>query len=141
MKQICDKNIEIEYNFVQFKTKSFQEIIELKKRTDIYIDQYNNIGGFGTSSIEAITYGCITLCTINKLNNLLFNIIDKKEFPIIDISGDNNNLHNIIEKYCNLCKDEILNITKKNINWIKNNLSSKKICEIMEKNIDNIITK
>ena len=56
------------------------EIIELKKRTDIYIDQYNNeIGGFGTSSIEALNYGCITLCTINKLNNLLFNIIEKKK--------------------------------------------------------------
>jgi hypothetical protein len=140
MKKIIEHNKNIQYNFIDYQTKSFDEIMEIKKNTDIYIDQYNNdVGGFGTSSIEALKYGCIVLCTINKLNPSIFEIIEKDNFPIIDISGSIDNLRNILENICCYDKKIIFDITNKNIEWIKKNLSSHNICSILEKYFDDII--
>jgi hypothetical protein len=140
MKEICKHNENILYNFIDVGTKSFAEIMEIKKNTDIYIDQYNNdVGGFGTSSIEALKYGCIVLCTINKLNPSLYEVIQKDNFPIIDISGSIDNFKNILINLCSYDKKTIFNISNNNIDWVKKNLSSNKICSILEKYIDDII--
>ncbi len=140
MKGIIKNNKNILYNFIDFQTKSFDEIMEIKKNTDIYIDQYNNdIGGFGTSSIEALKYGCIVLCTINKLNNSIFEVIQKDNFPIINISGSIDNFKNILINICSYDKKNIFDISNKNIDWVKKNLSSDKICSILEKYFDDII--
>lgn len=139
MNEICVYNKNIQYNYISFNSKTFSEIMEIKKKTDIYIDQYNNdIGGFGTSSIEAMKYGCIILCTINKLNESIFEIIEKKNFPILNISGSVNNFKNILINICSYDKRKILDISKKNIDWINQNLSSLKTCSILEKYFDNI---
>lgn len=140
MQEICKHNKNILYNFIDFQTKSFGEIMEIKKNTDIYIDQYNNdIGGFGTSSTEALKYGCIVLCTINKLNPSIYEVIQKDNFPIIDISGSIDNFKNILINVCSYDKKTIFNISNKNIDWVKKNLSSDKICSTLEKYIDDII--
>lgn len=137
MGDIVKNNKNIKYNFIDFQEKSFEEIMEIKKNTDIYIDQYNMpVGGFGTSSIEALTYGCIILCTIGNLNENLFKIIDKENFPIIDITGDTCNLKKIISNICSLKKEDIMDISKKNIEWVRENLSVKKTCSILENYLD-----
>ncbi|PCJ17067.1 MAG: hypothetical protein COB02_14520 [Candidatus Cloacimonadota bacterium] len=70
------------------------EIIEMKKKSHIYIDQYHqDIGGYGISSVEALAYGNIVLSSIHCMepDALELQCQSKemaKEFPIIDTSLD-----------------------------------------------------
>jgi hypothetical protein len=78
----------------EFKTKSgitFNEVIELKKQTHIYIGQFCDgkhsnqlVGGFGLSSIEALATGNIVL----SLNNNIPTKIIGKDFPIINLENE-----------------------------------------------------
>lgn len=137
IKRITDKYSHVEYKNTPFANRPHSEIIKSKLNTDIYIDQYNNeIGGFGVSSLESLTSGCIVLCSINKLPEKEFRkMVNFDNFPIYDISGEADNIYKVLDNLCQLSKDELAQIALKNIDWINNNLSGKKYLNYFEQNI------
>jgi hypothetical protein len=71
--------------FVKPKRRmSHSKVMALMEKATIYIDQHNiAIGGFGVSSIESLSSGCLTFSTVNKLTP---NTISSS-VPITDISN------------------------------------------------------
>ncbi|MCO4783738.1 MAG: hypothetical protein KC646_15530 [Candidatus Cloacimonetes bacterium] len=70
------------------------QIIDIKKKSHIYIDQFHQeIGGYGISSVEALAFGNIVLSSIHKLDKdaLELQCLTKsraEQFPIIDTTMD-----------------------------------------------------
>lgn len=128
------------YQDLPFGSRPHHEIIKTKYDTDIYIDQYNNnVGGFGVSSLESLNYGCIVLCSINKLTPEFKRIIDFDNFPIYDISGEPIKIYETLDRLCQLTKDEIAELAYKTVDWVNKNISEKPYIKYFEENILDVV--
>jgi hypothetical protein len=80
---------------------SNKEVIERKKYSNIFIDQINEAGFYGMSTIESIQYGIPTFTYVNdKCLGFSDNIINLKNFPIVSFS-DENDLYLKLKYYLN----------------------------------------
>jgi hypothetical protein len=95
---------------------SNEECLNIKEKCDIYIDQFSRKGGFGTSSFEALTYGCITICTMS-------NVVDKHKYPIINIDYEVESLYDCLNDLCKLSKVDLNERSKSIINQVKENFA------------------
>jgi hypothetical protein len=115
-------------------------VMENKKKSLIYIDQictcntHNNcVGCFGVASIEALATGNIVLTTLHNYNNMHFNEFD--DIPIIDTGITENDLEIKIIELLEKTDDELLYLSKKNIEWYNNNMNNNKIYDILMKKL------
>lgn len=93
-------------NVVKGKLLPHKDIIASKIDTDIFIDQFNNeVGGFGTSTVESLEQGCIVLCTVNNLTKHFWEQFPT--FPVVDISGSENQIAAKVEELILLGKEKL----------------------------------
>ena len=125
-------NLHDKYEFLEVSGKSNENIMDYKKKSHIYICQYNlDVGGFGVSAMEALATGNIVLSSMNNIERKVLH----SDFPIINISG----INNFEQKLLNLLlKDtkSIFNLALKSLNYYHREYSidnvSKKILKIIK---------
>lgn len=125
------------FNYVELHGVSNEDVIEMKKKSLIYIDQLcsckvsKNCGGsFGVSSIEALACGNIVLTC---LHNYPKEYLDKKydALNIYDTGYSDIDFKNALENVLKMDNDTLLDIAKQNYTWYKNNMTRKKMCGLL----------
>ena len=141
MEKLQKTHKHVVFNYLPYQLREHGEIMRTKVETDIYIDQFNNeIGGFGVSSIESLGYGCIVLSSMNKIHADFREHFNKDgDFPIINISGKEDNMFEELDRLCSLPKDKLVEIMVNNIDWVRKNLTSRKYLDYYENVILNKI--
>jgi hypothetical protein len=109
---------------------SWDIALQEKAKCDLYVDQLNlNIGGFGASSIEAMSYGKAVAASLNKIN---VSLVEEhwKMPPILDIRSKED-LEAVVRKLAD--KEELDQRQKSTREWYRDNAShtaiSKWLCE------------
>lgn len=88
----------VDFEFVDILNYSYDECINLKSKSHIFIDQIKqDIGGIGKSGLEAISLDCITLCSVNKLNQNYQESKFYPKHPIIDIQSSEDVCNEIVK--------------------------------------------
>lgn len=137
--KIINRILSINNNVIYLENKvktKHSKIMELKKNTHIYIDQYNlQIGGFGVSGLEGLANGSIVLSSINKVDKNIWNILNIEPPPIIDIGVSTNELYNIIDNLVKKPKEELLLLSLNSVAWYTKYLYGKNYVDLIEKTI------
>jgi glycosyltransferase involved in cell wall biosynthesis len=99
--------------FVLIENKKQNEVIEIKKSCDIYIDQIHNRGGwgYGMSSVEALSMGLVCLTElVEKYQSFI------PDHPFIEVDKENleETLLELTQK-----KDFLINKKIESKNWVK----------------------
>lgn len=122
-------NLQDKYEFNTTSGITFEEVIELKKHTHIYIGQFcdgkhssQNVGGYGLSSIEALATGNIVL----NLNHKIPLEIIGTDFPIIDLENETK-FENIVLNLLLKDKKELQEIAIKSFEYFQENIGYKSI--------------
>ena len=131
-KIIDSHNLHDKYEFLEVNGKSNEDIMDYKKKSHIYICQFNDdVGGFGVSAMEALSTGNIVLSSMNNIERSVLH----SDFPIINISGIDNFEKQLLGL---LLKDtqSIYNLALKSLNYYHREYStdnvSKKIFKIIK---------
>jgi acyl-[acyl carrier protein]--UDP-N-acetylglucosamine O-acyltransferase len=125
MDKILKKYPQVEFKCIRQPTLTNHQVMEMKKQCDIYIDQYNpTIGGFGVSSVESITFGCLTLSTMNKIDPIFKTYFYREGFfPISPITSEQD-LFEQLDALCCLPKTGLVEKMRAQIAWIRRNLTT-----------------
>jgi len=99
--------------FLLIEGKSHNEVLDIKKDCDVYIDQIHNRGGwgYGMSSVEALSMGLVCMTElVPKYKNFI------PDHPFIDI-----NKNNLRQKVIHLSqnKDIVIQKKKDSKKWVK----------------------
>lgn len=112
---------DVVFQNVPFSNLANHEIEAMRLEADIIIDQWNNdIGGFGTTTIESLQCGCIVLCSMNLSEDFNKHF---EGFPVGNIYGKEEEIFNAVENLCTKTKTELCSMMKSNIKWCQNNLT------------------
>lgn len=118
----------------------FSEVIELKKKSHIYIDQFNQFGGIGVSAIESLMLGNLTFSTtqfdtIESIRAANKNLNCGDDFYFIHLGVTNEEFINTLDFYLRKPITEIKEITKKGVEWYYKALTHQAISHKFEKEI------
>jgi predicted nuclease of predicted toxin-antitoxin system len=147
IKLLLDKYDFIEYQRIGGEGKIIDNelLLETKKRSHIYIDQFNKINGFGVSALESMAYGNITLCCLTHVNNNFKNcnseFIRNLNIPIISLDHNTDNhiqhIFHTLEKLCLLERKELINKCIESYKFIQNKLNPETFIQYFENDILN----
>ncbi len=105
---------EVKFSYDHIVGVPLAECLKRKARSHIFIDQINPyVGGIGKNGLEAISLGCVTMCSINNfsVDNSIY-----KDHPIINVQSESDVARNVIR----LIKDnELPRELKKVDEWKK----------------------
>tara|TARA_R110002110_G_scaffold107097_3_gene268038 strand:- start:4073 stop:5212 length:1140 start_codon:yes stop_codon:yes gene_type:complete len=118
----------------------FSEVIELKKKSHIYIDQFNQWGGIGVSAIESLMLGNLTFSTtqfdtIESIRAANKNLNCGDDFYFIHLGVTHEEFINTLDFYLRKPITEIKEITKKGVEWYYKVLTHQAISHKFEKEI------
>ena len=133
--EIC-KKVAKENNHVEFiliENMPHNEVIKIKKKCDILIDQIGDSGGwgYGMNSIESMALG---LCCATQMNDACNNFF--KEHPFVNINKNN------LEKKLNeliLNPEMIDEYKEKSIRWVENKHSIESVGKVLYKNYEKLL--
>lgn len=132
------KNIKLnnkKFKFLNVHNKPNDEIIKLKNESLFYIDQYNDRGGFGVASIEALLCSNFTFSRIENslvgINKFYPNI----NFPIINLGSNTKSFKENLKKLFDLDKEDLIKFAEKYVDEIFYFYSAKNIVKEFEKNV------
>lgn len=104
---------------------SHEEASKVKDQSLFYIDQFHSsIGGFGVSSIEAISKGCFSFSTINNLDT---------PGPVISLGVHHNQFKDCIKKYLTMSDNQLILQANKVLDLIELEYTPKAVCNRLEK--------
>jgi hypothetical protein len=119
------------FKFVNTSKLPHPKILNLLETALIYIDQFNpEIGGYGVSSIESLSSGCITFCSLNNLDPDTYT----HNIPLVNISNKES-FKQKLEEYMKKTNDELQEILVRDFQSFMTNYSPPKLCELLEKYI------
>ena len=118
----------------------FNEVMELKKNSHIYIDQFNTWGGVGVSGIESLMLGNLTFSTtqfttIEAIRAANKNLNCGEDFHFIHLGVTHEEFINTLNSYLKKSISEIKEITKKSVEWGYKILTHKAISHKFEKEV------
>lgn len=130
------KYLEIGGPFKERKHIPQPEAVRLRNSSHIYIDQfYSPIGGFGVSSIEAMSAGVISLCTINNISPEVQNLAGLREpLPIIPLPNSENpeswlDLYRVLKTVITKPKEELLTKSLEGIAYVNKYFSPENVAK------------
>jgi len=126
MKRIVSKYDNIEW--IYRTGLSYEEGMNIKRMSDIYIDQYTDGGGFGTSSIEALQFGCITLATMH-------NVTDYESYPITNIEYKDGALYTLLDKLCGMDKEDLVDEMERVLRVVRERYTAEPYMKYFEQEI------
>lgn len=116
------------------------EIMKLKKRCHIYIDEFNpQVGYFGGSTVEALMTGNVTFATINNFTPEAIisanKNINASVCPVINIGPTPDEFNNILMTYLQKPMSELKEIAKTGLDWYYQTSTHKSVAVKFEKEI------
>jgi len=116
-----------EYKVLQNLTHP--QVIEEKKKSIFYIDQFNsNVGGYGVSTLESVITGNLTFSTANNISDSILYLTKKNEIPLVSLGFTQRELYLDLETYIkHMDKDLLLEYMMGIGQWMKEFYSSKAI--------------
>ena len=98
---------EFEYKVLQNLTHP--QVIEEKKKSIFYIDQFNsNIGGYGVSTLESVITGNLTFSTINNISDSILYLTGKNEIPLVSLGATQQELYHDLVTHIKVISPELL---------------------------------
>ena len=98
---------EFEYKVLQNLTHP--QVIEEKKKSIFYIDQFNsNIGGYGVSTLESVITGNLTFSTINNISDSILYLTGKNEIPLVSLGATQQELYHDLVTHIKIISPELL---------------------------------
>ena len=116
-----------EYKVLQNLTHP--QVIEEKKKSIFYIDQFNsNVGGYGVSTLESVITGNLTFSTANNISDSILYLTKKNEIPLVSLGFTQRELYLDLETYIkHMDKDLLLEYMMGIGQWMEEFYSSKAI--------------
>ena len=105
------------------------QVIEEKKKSIFYIDQFNsNVGGYGVSTLESVITGNLTFSTANNISDSILYLTKKNEIPLVSLGFTQRELYLDLETYIkHMDKDLLLEYMMGIGQWMEEFYSSKAI--------------
>jgi len=122
--KICKKlEFQKQIKFDLIENVSHNEAIKRKNKSDIFIDQIGDLGGwgYGMNSVESLSMG---ICTLTQINKKYQSFIPDN--PFININ-QNNLEHVLIDLIKN--RNKVYSISQKSKKWVKKNHDIKKVSD------------
>jgi len=121
-------SLSLKYDFKVLTNISHLEVMEEKKQSLFYIDQFSpHWGGYGIASLEALFNSNIVFCTVNNCFDSIVKITGKDEIPIVDLSTDPNNISSIISQIISLTDEDSIELYSGILEWLDDYYQPKKI--------------
>jgi len=125
---INNLNLPPKYDLKFLTNIPHSEVIEEKKQSLFYIDQFSpHWGGYGIASLEALFNSNIVFCTVNNCFDSIVKTTGKDEIPIVDLSTDPNNISNIISQIISLTDEDLIELYSGILKWLDDYYQPKKI--------------
>tara|TARA_R110000822_G_C15221180_1_gene484259 strand:- start:41 stop:1033 length:993 start_codon:yes stop_codon:yes gene_type:complete len=126
---ITNKLTNLPYNFEFLTTTNIthSEVIKLKSKSLFYIDQFNNLGGYGVAAIEAVLNSNIVFCTLHNTHEAITKLTGEPVLPFVDLGVDPNQINSIISSYINLSDETLIEMYMGIIQWMEEYYSPKGI--------------
>jgi hypothetical protein len=124
---------DIIYHMYTGKPHNF--IMEQKKNSLFYIDQFNKESSFGVASIEALICGNITMCGIENAKDGIERYGSKTNCPIINLGNDKHNLKKTLSEVMDYDKNKLITIAENNLKYLLECYNGKSVINYIENKI------
>lgn len=123
------------YQYKTLQQISNYDVILEKEKSFFYIDQINDMGGFGIAAVEAFFRSNLVFCTTHKINESIYKLTNNDKIPIVSLPLTPSRITNLISKFISLSDDELLHIMKENGRLIDIYYNPTNIVKLFEKYI------
>lgn len=106
------------YRYKTLQKISNHSVILEKEKSFFYIDQVNDMGGYGIAAVEAFFRSNLVFCTTHNSTDAVYKLTNKHEIPIVSLPQPPREIKEIIYKFISLSDNEILQIMKQIGQWI-----------------------
>lgn len=112
------KNLPNGYEYKTFNNISNTETLLHKSKALIYIDQFNNIGTYGTSAYESLINSSIVFSSLQNSLDGIYRLTGDYNLPVVNLGNDPSKLKKIIFDWLELSDTELINVYQEIIHWI-----------------------
>ncbi len=126
------------FNYKVLTNIPYEKVLEEKKKSIFYIDQYNpSVGGYGIASLEGLFTSNLTFATVNNIGLSIQKLTNNNEIGIIPLGENVNDLTNILNHFLNeLTSNEWINYMEVIGDWIEEYYSPNSIINFFKKIIE-----
>lgn len=126
------------FNYKVLTNISYKKVLEEKKKSIFYIDQYKpSIGGYGIASLEGLFTSNLTFATVNNIGLPIQKLTNNNEIGIIPLGENVNDLANILNHFLNeLTSNEWIDHMEDIGDWVEKYYSPNSIINFFKKIIE-----
>lgn len=105
----------------------YSEVIKEKNKSLFYIDQVNDLGGYGVAAVESFFRSNLAFCSTHHLSEAIYKLTNEYEAPLVSLDLNVSSITETLSYYLNLPENELLSIMKGVGYWIESNYNHQNI--------------
>jgi hypothetical protein len=124
------------YVYKTINNISNDKVLKEKENSIFYIDQVNQLGGYGVAMIEALFRANLTFCTTHNILNTVVKLTGLNKIPVVSLPLNPEEITKIFKKFFTMSDNELLEIMKVNGHWIDSQYNPQNIIKYFKTIVD-----
>lgn len=125
------------YIFKHIEKLPYNKVIEEKKKSIFYIDQYKpSVGGYGIASLEGLFNSNLTFSTVNNSIESIQKLNKNIEIGIVPLGEDVQTLQETLNYFLNISEDHLIEYMEVIGDWVEKYYSPNSIISFFKKIIE-----
>ncbi len=122
------------YVFKHMEKLQYDKVIEEKKKSIFYIDQYKpSVGGYGIASLEGLFTSNLTFATVNNIGLSIKKLTDNNEIGVIPLGENLQTLYETLNYFCNtISENELIAYNEVIGKWVEQYYSPQNIVKFFK---------